>query len=112
MTYRNIPSKIPSRLPSRIPVIDIGPFGSVNIGDMMARWTNDRWKSTVHRVVNPPRTGPAVSRRQSIGYFLHPDFDARVECLPTSRGPDNPPKYAPIMAGEHMREKLLRRVEA
>ena len=63
MTDRNIPSKIPSRLP----VIDIGPFGSVNIGDMMARWTNDRWKSTVHRVVNPPQTGPAVSRRQSIG---------------------------------------------
>ena len=84
----------------------------VNIGDMMARWTNDRWKSTVHRVVNPPDTGPAVARRQSIGYFLHPNFDARVECLSTCQGPDNPPKYAPIMAGEHMREKLLRRVEA
>ena len=84
----------------------------VNIGDMMARWTNDRWKSTVHRVVNPPQTGPAVARRQSIGYFLHPNFDARVECLPTCHDSANPPKYAPIMAGEHMREKLLRRVEA
>ena len=83
----------------------------VNIGDMMARWTNDRWKSTVHRVVNPPQTGPAAGRRQSIGYFLHPNFDARVECLPTCEVPGNPPKYAPIMAGEHMREKLLRRVE-
>ena len=84
----------------------------VNIGDMMARWTNDRWKSTVHRVVNPPHAGPAVGRRQSIGYFLHPNFDARVECLPTCRSPGNPPRYAPIMAGEHMREKLLCRVES
>ena len=84
----------------------------VNIGDMMARWTNDRWKSTVHRVVNPPHAGPTVGRRQSIGYFLHPNFDARVECLPTCQGSDNPPKYAPIMTGEHMREKLLRRVES
>ena len=84
----------------------------VNIGDMMARWTNDRWKSTVHRVVNPPQTGPGVPRRQSIGYFLHPNYDASVECLPSCRDPDNPPKYPPIMAGEHMREKLLRRVQA
>ena len=84
----------------------------VNIGDMMARWTNDRWKSTVHRVVNPPQIGPAVARRQSIGYFLHPNFDARVACLSTCQGPGNPPKYAPIMAGEHMREKLLRRIES
>lgn len=84
----------------------------VNLGDMMARWTNDRWKSTVHRVVNPPHTGPAIGRRQSIGYFLHPNFDARVACLPTCRDRGNPPKYAPIMAGEHMREKLLRRVGA
>ena len=82
----------------------------VNIGDMMARWTNDRWKSTVHRVVNPPQAGPAVARRQSIGYFLHPNFDTRVECLPTCRDAGRPPRYAPIMAGEHMREKLLRRV--
>ena len=84
----------------------------VNIGDMMARWTNDRWRSTVHRVVNPPRAGPAAGRRQSIGYFLHPNFDARIECLPACRSADNPPRYAPIMAGEHMREKLLRRVES
>jgi isopenicillin N synthase-like dioxygenase len=84
----------------------------VNIGDMMARWTNDRWKSTVHRVVNPPNAGPAVARRQSIGYFLHPNFDTRVECLSTCRDSGNPPRYAPIMAGEHMREKLLRGVES
>ena len=84
----------------------------VNIGDMMARWTNDRWKSTVHRVVNPPSAGQAAGGRQSIGYFLHPNFDARVECLPTCRDSGSPPKYAPIMAGEHMREKLLRGVES
>ena len=45
----------------------------VNLGDMMARWTNGRWASTVHRVVNPPVINLAKSRRQSIGYFMHPE---------------------------------------
>ena len=58
---------------------------------------------------NPPSS---TSRRQSIGYFLHPNFDARVACLPACQDRGNPPKYAPITAGERMREKLLRRVEA
>lgn len=83
----------------------------VNLGDMMARWTNDRWKSTLHRVVNPPDDVKPKSQRQSIGYFLHPNYDAEITALETCCGPDNPPKYAPIVAGEHMREKLERRVE-
>ena len=45
----------------------------VNLGDMMARWTNDRWQSAVHRVANPPREQAAVSRRQTVGFFLHPN---------------------------------------
>ena len=84
----------------------------VNIGDMMARWTNDRWKSTIHRVVNPAQSSAQIHHRQSIGYFLHPNFDTEVACLESCQGPNNPPRYAPIMAGEHMREKLLRRVES
>ncbi|NQW10330.1 MAG: isopenicillin N synthase family oxygenase [Alphaproteobacteria bacterium] len=83
----------------------------VNLGDMMQRWTNDRWKSTVHRVVNPPIDRRRESRRQTIGYFLHPNYDAEIACLETCTGPDNPPKYPPIMAGEHMREKMERRVD-
>jgi isopenicillin N synthase-like dioxygenase len=81
----------------------------VNLGDMMERWTNDRWQSTVHRVVNPPRELATGSRRQTVGFFLHPNYDARVSCLPTCTDVDHPPRYAPILAGEHMLAKLERR---
>lgn len=81
----------------------------VNLGDMMGRWTNDRWKSTVHRVVNPPRERAIGSLRQTVGFFLHPNYDARVECLPTCTDADRPPRYPPILAGEHMLAKLQRR---
>jgi isopenicillin N synthase-like dioxygenase len=81
----------------------------VNLGDMMGRWTNDRWKSTVHRVVNPPREQATGSRRQTVGFFLHPNYDAQVACLPTCTDADHPPRYVPILAGEHMLAKLERR---
>ena len=81
----------------------------VNLGDMMGRWTNDRWRSTVHRVVNPPPEQVAGSRRQTVGFFLHPNYDARVACLPTCTDAGDPPRYAPILAGEHMLAKLERR---
>jgi isopenicillin N synthase-like dioxygenase len=78
----------------------------VNIGDMMQRWTNDRWLSNVHRVVNPPAAARSGSRRMSFGYFLHPNYDAEIACLPTCQGPGNPPRYAPVRAGDMMRQKL------
>ncbi|MDH3603585.1 MAG: isopenicillin N synthase family oxygenase, partial [Candidatus Tectomicrobia bacterium] len=78
----------------------------VNLGDMMARWTNDGWKSTLHRVVNPPAENAAGSRRLSMGYFMHPNYDARIETLPGCSSPDHPPMYAPITAGRHIREKI------
>jgi isopenicillin N synthase-like dioxygenase len=78
----------------------------VNIGDMMQRWTNDRWLSNVHRVVNPPAEARSGSRRMSFGYFLHPNYDAEIACLPTCLGPGNPPRYAPVRAGDMMRQKL------
>jgi isopenicillin N synthase-like dioxygenase len=81
----------------------------VNLGDLMQRWTNDRWKSTVHRVVNPPPARATGSRRQTVGFFLHPNFDARVACLPTCTDTSRPPRYAPILAGQHMLAKLERR---
>jgi isopenicillin N synthase-like dioxygenase len=81
----------------------------VNIGDMMARWTNDRWRSTLHRVVNPPDDAGAMSRRQSIAFFLHPNYDAEVACLPTCLEPGRSPLYPPIIAGRHMREKMQKR---
>ena len=78
----------------------------VNLGDMMARWTNDRWTSTLHRVVNPPGLGMAESRRQSIGYFMHPNYDAGIECLSTCLRPGEQPRYAPTTAGAHIRAKI------
>ncbi len=84
----------------------------VNLGDMMARWTNDRWRSTLHRVVNPPDEKAAGSRRQTMGYFLHPNFDAMIDALPGCIDAAHPRKYPPILAGHHMREKLVKRVAA
>ena len=78
----------------------------VNLGDMMARWTNDRWKSTLHRVANPPALRDAMSRRQSIGYFMHPNFDAKFACFPTCRDAEADPLYPTIIAGEHIAAKI------
>lgn len=77
----------------------------INIGDMMQRWTNDRWLSNMHRVVNPPAAIAPSSPRQSIAFFLHPNHDAVVECIPTCLEPGKPPRHAPIKAGEYMLEK-------
>ena len=79
-----------------------------NIGDLMMRWTNDRWVSTLHRVVNPPPDAVLRSRRQSIVFFLQPNYDAVIECLPSCCGPDNPPKYGPVTSGAHRFEKFLK----
>lgn len=77
----------------------------VNLGDLTAEWTNDRWRSTLHRVVPP--TGPGPSRRRSTAFFFDADWDARVECVPTCTGPGRPPKYPPVVAGEHLMAKLM-----
>lgn len=72
----------------------------VNLGDAMARWTNDRWRSTMHRVLVP------TSRRQSIAFFHNANWDAVIECLPTCLPPNEEPKYAPIAAGPHLMQKF------
>lgn len=77
----------------------------VNLGDLTAEWTNDRWRSTLHRVV-PPRT-PGPVRRRSTAFFFDADWDARVECVPTCTDAEHPPKYPPVIAGEHLMAKLM-----
>jgi isopenicillin N synthase-like dioxygenase len=67
----------------------------VNIGDLMARWTNDRWVSTPHRVALPPVDAINRSRRLSIAYFLRPNYDAEIACIPGCAGPEQPARYAP-----------------
>ena len=78
----------------------------VNLGDMMQRWTNDRWVSTLHRVVTPGRVGDAMSRRLSIGYFMHPNYDAEIRCFPSCLGAGEAPLHPIITAGEHIRLKI------
>ena len=78
---------------------------AVNIGDLMADWTNDQWVSTLHRVTNPPREAAHLSKT-SLLFFHQPNYDAEVECLPHCHSPDNPPKHAPTTSGEHIMAKF------
>jgi isopenicillin N synthase-like dioxygenase len=78
----------------------------VNLGDLMMQWTNDRWVSTLHRVVNPPRDQALGSRRTSLAFFHQPNYDARIECLPACCQ-DRPAKYPPTTSGAHWRAKNL-----
>eukprot|EP01084_Bolivina_argentea_P034935 64730_1 len=71
----------------------------VNFGDIMARFSNDMFRSTVHRAVNDP-----VRSRYSIAFFRHCDFDIKVSNLKT----DEIAKYKPVIAGEHMLDRVER----
>jgi isopenicillin N synthase-like dioxygenase len=68
----------------------------INIGDLLMRWTNDRWVSNVHRVVNPPQPKESA-QRISIAFFHHPNYDARVECIAAQ----GEAKYPPVLSGEY-----------
>lgn len=71
----------------------------VNLGDMIQRWTNGIYRSTLHRVLN------AGDRdRYSIAFFFNPDATARVECLPTCHDAAHPPRYPACTVGEHIEE--------
>ena len=72
------------------PVIE-GTF-LVNLGNMMKRWSNDRFLSTPHGVLNDTGTD-----RYSIAFFYSPNVDSIIECLPSCAGPDNPPRYEPAV---------------
>jgi isopenicillin N synthase-like dioxygenase len=72
----------------------------VNIGDMLEIWTNGQYKSTVHRVLTS-----AEYERYSIPFFFDPKFETVVECLPTCTDSNNPPRYPPTTAGQHLVSK-------
>lgn len=77
----------------------------VNVGDMLQRLTNNRLKSTTHRVINPPREKWG-SPRYSIPFFLHPRSEMRLDCLPNCIDAGAKPHYEPITAGEYLNERL------
>ena len=79
----------------------------VNLGDLLARWTNDRWRSTMHRVVPPAPTVEGRAVRRSMAFFHDGNFDAMIECLPTCSSEESPPRYPPVIAGDHLLAKLL-----
>lgn len=77
----------------------------VNVGDMLQRLTNNKLKSTTHRVVNPPREQMKNSR-YSVPFFLHPKSDMDLTCLPSCIDAQHPKKYDDITAGEYLDERL------
>jgi isopenicillin N synthase-like dioxygenase len=76
----------------------------VNIGDLLAQWTNDRWVSSLHRVV--PIAPDAPPLRHSVPFFQEVHPHTPIECLPGCSSAANPPRYAPVTAGEHLLAKL------
>ena len=86
--------------------IDAPPIADtyvVNLGDMIARWTNDRYRSTLHRVIN--RSG---RERYAVPFFLTGHPDERVEALPGCFDDADPPRHPPVTVEEHVREMYRR----
>ena len=88
-----------------IPVTALPEQIVVNVGDMLARLTNDVLISTIHRVVNPPKDKMHFSR-YSIPFFLHPKSDMDLTCLESCVSDDTPKQYQNITAGEFLNERL------
>lgn len=77
----------------------------VNVGDMLQRLTNNKLKSTTHRVVNPPRELMGTSR-YSVPFFLHPRSEMSLACLESCINADNPKAYDDYTAGQYLDERL------
>ncbi|GGM04361.1 isopenicillin N synthase family dioxygenase [Nakamurella endophytica] len=77
----------------------------VNLGDLTARWTNEVWRSTLHRV-KPPVVDGRIERRRSAAYFHDGNIDAVVSALPGTVPPGEEPLYPPVTVAEHIAGKL------
>jgi isopenicillin N synthase-like dioxygenase len=82
----------------------------VNSGDLIQRWTNDRWVSNVHRVVNPPLDAGASTRRLSVVFFSNPNHDAEIRALPNCVTAGGAGKHPPVMAWDHLMGKVRRSI--
>ncbi|XP_039166149.1 1-aminocyclopropane-1-carboxylate oxidase-like isoform X3 [Eucalyptus grandis] len=76
-----------------------GPF-IVNLGDMLERWSNCIFRSTLHRVIGNGQ------ERYSIASFLEPNHDCLIECLPTCMSKENPPKFPPVQCQTYLSQRL------
>jgi isopenicillin N synthase-like dioxygenase len=87
---------------------DVSPLPGallINFGDLMARWTNERWRSTLHRV-KPPVVDGTIRRRRSAAFFLDGNHDAVIAALPGVVAEGEAPLYPPITVAEHIDAKL------
>ena len=78
----------------------------INVGDMLSRHSNNKLKSTIHRVTNPPKELWGTSR-YSIPFFMHPVSDMKLNCLPECVDENNPKLYEDITAGDFLHERLV-----
>ncbi|WP_024769141.1 isopenicillin N synthase family dioxygenase [Aquimarina macrocephali] len=78
----------------------------INVGDMLERHTNNKLRSTIHRVVNPPKDQWGKPR-YSIPFFMHPRSDMKLNCLEECVTKDNPKHYEDITAGEFLHQRLV-----
>lgn len=78
----------------------------INVGDMLSRHTNNKLKSTIHRVVNPPRELWGSSR-YSIPFFMHPVAEMKLNCLENCINKEEPKLYEDITAGDFLYERLV-----
>lgn len=78
----------------------------INVGDLLSRWTNDRWQSTLHRVSNPSRQLTGSTRRLSMVAFTGPSADTLVSALPTCITAESPAKYEPVKSGDYIMAKI------
>mgnify|MGYP001762689328 CR=1 FL=1 len=78
----------------------------INVGDMLSRHTNNKLKSTIHQVVNPPRELWGTSR-YSIPFFMHPVSEMKLDCLENCIDAEHPKLYDDITAGEFLYERLV-----
>lgn len=88
-----------------IPITALPDQLVVNVGDMLDRLTNHKLKSTIHRVVNPPREKMGTSRF-SIPFFMHPRSEMDLTCLPSCVDAENPKRYPDTTAGAFLEERL------
>lgn len=88
-----------------IPITALPEQLVVNVGDMLARHTNNKLKSTIHRVVNPPKEKMGTSRF-SIPFFMHPRSEMDLSCLDNCVNEASPKLYEDITAGEFLEERL------